>query len=110
MMLHPFKVAFAALAVTITTASTTVFDGAVLSAQNDRGTQSARSNTPLTVTGCLQRDGRTFIVTRKNEPAQKNAGSTGNGGAVEREQLRAAANAYRVSPAERMDLDKMVGK
>jgi len=78
--------------------------------QNDRTTQDSRPNAPLTVTGCLQRDGHTFIVTRRNEPAQKNAGSTGNGAAVEREQLRAAANAYRISPAERMDLDKMVGK
>jgi len=79
-------------------------------AQNDRARQESRSNAPITVTGCLQRDGRTFIVTHQKEPAQKNSGSTGNGAAVEREQIRSAANAYRVSPAERMDLGKMVGK
>jgi hypothetical protein len=79
-------------------------------AQTDRTPANSSSNAPISITGCLQQDGRTFIVTHLNEPAEKNAGSTGNGAAVEREQIRSAANAYRISPAERMDLGKMVGK
>src|SRR6185503_7470129 len=61
--------------------------------QNDRDTV-----TPITLTGCLQKDGPTFIVTRINEPSQKNVGTSGDGSAVEHEQRRAAANAYRVEP------------
>jgi len=73
--------------------------------------QNATSDAPLTVTGCLQQGGRnTYVVTRLNEPAQKNAGSAGNGAAVEREQLRAAANAYRIEPKGKLELETMVGK
>jgi len=79
-------------------------------AQNDRSRQDSRSGAPITVDGCLQQDGRTFIVTELNEPTQKNAGSTGNGAAVEREQIEAAAHAYRISPAVGVDLNRMVGK
>jgi hypothetical protein len=79
-------------------------------AQNDRAAQDHATDTPLTVTGCLQKDGRTFIVTHLNEPAQKNAGSTGTSGAVGREQIRSASNAYRIRPAAQMDLDTLVGK
>jgi hypothetical protein len=73
--------------------------------QNDRDTA-----IPISLTGCLQKDGRTFIVTRMNEPSQKNVGTSGNGSAVEHEQLRAAANAYRVEPEGDVDMDAMVGK
>jgi len=74
-------------------------------------TQNASSNAPLTVTGCLQQgDRNTYVVTRLNEPAQKNAGSSGNGAAVEQEQLRAAANAYRIEPTGKLALETMVGK
>ncbi len=66
--------------------------------------------TPITVTGCLQHDGGTYIVTRLNEPSQKGVGTTGSNAAVEHEQLREAANAYRVDPKQDTDLDKMVGK
>jgi hypothetical protein len=66
--------------------------------------------TPITVAGCLQHDGGTYIVTRLNEPSQKGVGTTGSAAAVEHEQLRAAANAYRVDPKQDVDLDKMVGK
>jgi hypothetical protein len=65
---------------------------------------------PITLTGCLQQDGRTYIVTRLNEPSRKGVGTTGNGAAVEREQLREAANAYRVESKDQSDWDKMVGK
>src|SRR5262245_53419455 len=54
---------------------------------------------PISVTGCLQQgSGRTYILTRLNEPAQKEVGTSGSPAAVEREQLRAAANAYRIDP------------
>jgi hypothetical protein len=115
MMLHFFRTALVALVVATFAAaiaavktSATTLDSPT--AQDARTAPGSTPNAPLTITGCLQRDGRTFIVTRLNEPAQKNAGSTGNGAAVEREQIRSAANAYRITPAERMDLDKMVGK
>jgi hypothetical protein len=70
-------------------------------------------NSPITVTGCLQKKGgltTTFIVTGINEPSQKGIGTTGNGTAVEREQLREAENSYRVSPKDNVDMDSMVGK
>jgi len=69
-----------------------------------------KAATPITVTGCLQRDGGTYIVTRLNEPSEKGVGTTGSGAAVEHEQLREAANAYRVDPKQDTDLDKMIGK
>src|SRR5207248_1420415 len=72
--------------------------------------QSGHSTTPITVTGCLQQDGRTYIVTRLNEPAQRSVGTSGNPGAVEREQLREAANAYRIETKDHIDMDSMVGK
>lgn len=70
-------------------------------------------NSPITVTGCLQKEGglmTTYIVTGMNEPPQKGIGTTGNGTAVEREQLREAENAYRVSPKDNVDMESMVGK
>jgi hypothetical protein len=69
--------------------------------------------TSITVTGCLQKEGAlmtTYIVTSVNEPSQKGIGTTGNPAAVQREQLRAAANAYRVDPKDDLDMDAMVGK
>ena len=68
---------------------------------------------PITVTGCLQKAGAlmtTYIVTGVNEPSEKGIGTTGSPAAVEREHLRAAANAYRVDPKEDVDMDAMVGK
>src|SRR5262249_12891066 len=63
-------------------------------------------NSPITVTGCLQKEGgltTTYIVTAMNEPSR-------NGAAVDREQLREAQNAYRVSPKDNVDMESMVGK
>lgn len=68
---------------------------------------------PITVTGCLQKEGAlmtTYIVTGVNEPSEKGIGTTGSPAAVERERLRAAANAYRIDPKEDVDMDAMVGK
>jgi hypothetical protein len=70
-------------------------------------------NSPITVTGCLQKAGgltTTYIVTRMNEPSQKGIGTAGNGTAVEREQLREAENSYRVSPRDKVDMESMLGK
>ena len=66
---------------------------------------------PIDVTGCLQQGtGHTYILTRLNEPSQKSVGTTGTPAAVEREQLREAANAYRIDPQGDVKLDQMVGK
>src|SRR4051812_42586636 len=66
---------------------------------------------PITVTGCLQQgNGGSYILTRLNEPSQKSVGTTGTPAAVEREQLREAANAYRINPQGDVKLDDMVGK
>jgi len=76
-------------------------------------TDSQDATMPITVTGCLQKEGAlmtTYIVTGVNEPSEKGIGTTGTPAAVEREQLRAAANAYRVDPKEDVDMDAMVGK
>src|SRR5262245_19852598 len=70
-------------------------------------------NEPITVTGCLQKEGAlmtTYIVTGVNEPSQKGIGTTGSPAGVEREELRAAANAFRVDPKDMIDMDAMVGK
>jgi hypothetical protein len=70
-------------------------------------------NSPITVTGCLQKEGgltTTYIVTAMNEPSQNGVGTSGNGAAVDREQLREAQNAYRVSPRDNVDMESMVGK
>jgi hypothetical protein len=70
-------------------------------------------NSPITVTGCLQKESgltTTYIVTAMNEPSHKDIGTTGNGAAVDREQLREAQNAYRVSPKDNVDMESMVGK
>jgi hypothetical protein len=65
---------------------------------------------PITLTGCLQQDGRTYIVTHLNEPSREGVGTTGSGAAVEREQLRQAANAYRVESKDQSNWDNMIGK
>src|SRR5262245_13028977 len=70
-------------------------------------------NSPITVTGCLQKEGgltTTYIVTAMNEPSQNGIGTAGSGTAVEREQYREAERAYRVSPRDNVDMDSMVGK
>jgi hypothetical protein len=70
---------------------------------------SAQAN-QTAVTGCLQRDGNTFIVTMLNEPARLGVGTSGSTGAVEQEQLRQAAKSYRVQPTSSLDLKNMVGR
>lgn len=80
---------------------------------------------PITVTGCLQQSASNdFIVTTVNEPTRSVATSgdlpsadhsKGNvdspqAGVVERQQLRSAAGAYQVDPANGMNLKALVGK
>jgi hypothetical protein len=70
-------------------------------------------NSPITVTGCLQKEGSlmtTYILTAMNEPSQNGIGTTGNGTAVEREQVREAERSYRINPKENVDMESMVGK
>ena len=81
--------------------------GANTGASNQR---SANAGAPMTVTGCLQQVGRTYVVTRLNEPSRQNVGTTGNAAAVEREQMRMAANAYRIEGKEQGDWAPMIGK
>src|SRR5262245_30922045 len=70
------------------------------------------SEMPITVAGCLQKgDGRSdYILTRLNEPSQKSVGTSGTPQAVEREQQREAANAYRIDPTGDVKIDELVGK
>ena len=72
--------------------------------------RSANAGAPMTLTGCLQQVGRTYVVTRLNEPSREGVGTTGNGAAVEREQVRMAANAYRIEGKDQGDWAQMVGK
>jgi hypothetical protein len=66
---------------------------------------------PINVTGCLQQgSGHTYILTHLNEPSQKSVGTSGSPAAVEREQLREAANAYRIDPQGDVKLDDMIGR
>jgi hypothetical protein len=66
---------------------------------------------PVTLTGCLQEGNRrTYILTRLNEPSQRGVGTSGDGVAVEREQWREAANAYRIEAKNQVDMEEMLGK
>ena len=82
----------------------------------------AAGQVPITLSGCLQQNANNdFILTRVNEPTQS-VGTAGDAspstpgaarpveGVVEREQLRAAAGAYRVDAGEGMNLTALVGK
>ena len=70
----------------------------------------------MTLTGCLQGGGGTFsngyLLTMLNDPAGVGtSGSvTSSGSSVEREQMRIAAQTYRLDPDDDVDLDRMVGK
>jgi hypothetical protein len=81
-----------------------------------------RSESPITVAGCLQRgDGADFILTRINEPSHsvgtageelggRPANTDTGAGTVERELLRSAAGAYRVEGADGLNLGELVGR
>ena len=73
--------------------------------------QQSQKGEPVTLTGCLQEGNRrTYILTRLNEPAQRGVGTSGDGVAVEREQWREAANAYRIEAKNQVDMEEMLGK
>jgi hypothetical protein len=64
------------------------------------------------LTGCLQKgDGRTFILTEINSPRTSvgTSGSSSSNAAVEREQMRAAAHAYRLESDDDKNLEGLVG-
>ena len=65
----------------------------------------------VNLTGCLQRDGRTYILTEVNTPeaGRVPSGENPNANKVEKEQLHAAQHAYRLSADNSDDLDKLVG-
>src|SRR5262249_13812983 len=73
-----------------------------------------RSSAPITLVGCLQKsDGlrTSYMLTSVNEP-NTSVGTSGETrpGAVEKEQLRAAANTYVLNPKGDVKLDDLVGK
>ena len=73
---------------------------------------------PVTLEGCLQQGGGTFaqelpgLRRQQNKPTTTGtAGSvTSSGSAVEREQMRMAANTYRLDPRDDINLKDMVGR
>jgi hypothetical protein len=76
---------------------------------------SNRDQTPITVTGCLQKAGfNTYILTRTNTPRPESVGTAGDNGGkasvAERNQIQAAQNAYRIDPSGDVKLDDLVGK
>jgi hypothetical protein len=86
------------------------------SAARDNGTaardsgRAANDQAPVTLTGCLQTgDRHTFILTEINR--ERSIGTTGSdsGATVEREQVHAAAHAYRLSADDDKQLDGLVG-
>jgi hypothetical protein len=86
-------------------------DEAGSSAAKDTGGAAKSDQSPVTLTGCLQKgDGRTFILTEINSPQTSvgTSGSTASGAAVEREQMRAASHAYRLTGDDN-SLDSLVG-
>jgi hypothetical protein len=74
-----------------------------------------RDQTPITVTGCLQKAGfNTYVLTRTNTPRPESVGTGGDDGGkasvAERDQIQAAENAYRIDPSGDVKLDDLVGK
>jgi hypothetical protein len=71
-----------------------------------------QTNAPISIDGCLQKgSGGTYLLTRINEPAHKDVGTTGPASSVEQEQLWLARNEYRIDPAKDVKIDdSLVGK
>jgi hypothetical protein len=68
----------------------------------------AAQNSPITVTGCLQRGANDdFILTAMNEPSTSGAPAAGD--KVDREQLTEAKHAYKLTDADEDQLKSMVG-
>jgi hypothetical protein len=81
-------------------------------ATRDAATAGRPAQTPVTLTGCLQKgDGRAFILTEINS-SQLSVGTSGSSpstGTVEGEQVRAAAHAYRLQTDDDKALEALVG-
>jgi hypothetical protein len=65
-------------------------------------------NTPITVTGCLQRDGGDFILTAMNEPSTSGAPAAVTN-KVDREEITEAKHAYKLSDVDEDQVRPMVG-
>jgi hypothetical protein len=94
-----------------------VVSSAILAAACGNGSWHARDKTAadeqvknheaVSLTGCLQKDGGTFVLTRLNEPV----GTGGQDSAFpKREQVRSAENAFRLDAEGDVKLDDLVGK
>ena len=74
---------------------------------------SGRIDRPVAVAGCLQKGaGGDYILTELSEPATGGTATTPEGDRVQREQMNAAAHAYRLRAASGLDdndWDKLVG-
>jgi hypothetical protein len=75
-------------------------------------TMSSQDKKPIDLTGCLQRSGRSYVITQIDMPGPAAApiDKKGDGSLVERDQVAADRHAYRLNAANRNDLDKLVGK
>ncbi|PWT82563.1 MAG: hypothetical protein C5B57_08485 [Blastocatellia bacterium] len=88
---------------------------AATGANHEQRPAGKRDQTPITVTGCLQKGGfNTYILTRTNTPRPESVGTGRDDGAndsvAERDQIQAAQNAYRIDPSGDVKLDELVGK
>jgi hypothetical protein len=88
---------------------------AATSANREQRPAGNRDQTPITVTGCLQKGGlNTYILTRTNTPRPESVGTGGDdggkGSVAERDQIQAAQNAYRIDPSGDVKLDDLIGK
>jgi hypothetical protein len=72
----------------------------------------ADAHAPIAIDGCLQKgSGGTYLLTRINQPAHKDVGSSGaSTNAVEQEQLWLARNEYRIDPQHDVKVDDLIGK
>jgi hypothetical protein len=87
-------------------------DAAKTKTEATRPSDAAPKPQPISVTGCLQKQGGDYIVTNINEPSSRPVATSGSsaGVGVQSEQRRAAAAAYRVSPSDDAKIDELVGK
>jgi hypothetical protein len=75
-------------------------------------TMSSQDQKPIDLTGCLQKSGRSYVITQIGTPSPAAAppDKKDDSGRVEREQVTAPRHAYRLNAANRADLEKLIGK
>jgi hypothetical protein len=76
------------------------------------GSFSSNEKKPIDLTGCLQKAGGSYVITKINKPSPNAAPASkkADGSVVEREQAHAAQHAYRLRVEKDDDLEKLVGK